>query len=107
MSDVAQRVAAGAAWLDANVEGWLDSIDLDTLAMEMCEQCVLGQLFGDYFNADLMDDDFNLEYPATLGFDLLDCQLARSHDRRQWAELTNAWRELITARRAELDDDFS
>lgn len=45
MSD---RVAAGAAFLDAQRPGWRDRVDATTLSMGSSSRCVLGQLFGDY-----------------------------------------------------------
>jgi hypothetical protein len=40
-----ERVAKGAAVLDAEVPGWADRIDLDSLELRNTNQCVLGQLF--------------------------------------------------------------
>lgn len=46
---LAARVAKGAALLDGAVPGWYLRIDLTTLDLGSCGECVLGQLFeGDY-----------------------------------------------------------
>lgn len=45
---VAERVANGASLLDAKVPGWFSRINLSTLDICDGENCVLGQLFGDY-----------------------------------------------------------
>lgn len=45
MSTVAERVSAGIALLDENVEGWRDKIDLATLDIRHTRKCVLGQVF--------------------------------------------------------------
>lgn len=39
----AKEVAAGAAWLDENFPGWEREIDLGTLNLEDCQQCICGQ----------------------------------------------------------------
>jgi hypothetical protein len=45
MSNVAERVAAGAALLDENVPGWHAMIDVETLVVRNVQECILGQLF--------------------------------------------------------------
>jgi hypothetical protein len=42
------RVEKGAALLDGVRPGWAGEIATDRLAMETCNKCVLGQLYGDY-----------------------------------------------------------
>lgn len=39
-------VANGVTLLDEKVPGWWRVVNLDTLKMESCTQCMLGQLFG-------------------------------------------------------------
>lgn len=46
--NVQERVARGATLLDEHEPGWELKIDLGTLALESCYQCVLGQLFGHF-----------------------------------------------------------
>ncbi|HYF29002.1 MAG TPA: hypothetical protein VEA36_01390 [Candidatus Paceibacterota bacterium] len=47
--DTAQeRVAAGAALLDAQAPGWRDRIDVDRLSIQSCGRCMLAQLYGNY-----------------------------------------------------------
>ena len=46
MSIHAEQVAKGVALLDNKVPGWWQHINLDTLQMSDCSQCMLGQLFG-------------------------------------------------------------
>lgn len=45
MNDVATRVARGAAWLDDKYPDWFKVIDLATLDISDCYQCVLGQVY--------------------------------------------------------------
>lgn len=45
---LAERVAAGAALLDAHIPGWAGLVNLATLRLESCHDCVMGQLYGYY-----------------------------------------------------------
>lgn len=47
----AERVAAGAAFLDVNYPGWYNRINTDTLDIGWCDKCVLGQLYGRRVNS--------------------------------------------------------
>lgn len=46
---VEQRVAKGAQLLDQHRPGWRDSIKPQTLNIDSCRDCVLGQVFGSYY----------------------------------------------------------
>jgi len=52
----AERVAAGAAHLDAEQPDWLDLIRAP-LDMGDANNCVLGQVYGDYWDAPLVRDE--------------------------------------------------
>jgi hypothetical protein len=97
-ASIAERVNAGAAWLDQHQPGWVDRIDLDRLNLEATCHCILGQLHGDYYEA---LDDLGRRVPGQwtaegLGFNAS----TRSAD-EEYDELTAAWRQLIEQRRAE------
>lgn len=106
---IADRVAAGAAWLDEHHPGWVDRIDLDRLNLADRKACVLGQMFGD-FNAapselleayETDDEVVHGNRSVALGFDLITTfELDRSPGH---SLLTELWRDLIIARRAEAD----
>jgi hypothetical protein len=51
--DIAERVQTGIEALDEHFgdSSWAKKIDLDTFAFESTDNCVLGQLFGDYMEA--------------------------------------------------------
>lgn len=89
---IAERVAAGAAWLDEHEPGWVDRIDLGRLNIRRCADCIGGQLGGWWSKFAARYDDepgFNI---YRLGLDTLDLE--------EYPPLTAAWRDLITARRA-------
>src|SRR4051794_29574206 len=58
----AARVAAGAAWLDLHRPGWIGLVDVDLLQLDDPEECVLGQVFGDYRRVDLLTLGEAIEY---------------------------------------------
>lgn len=45
-----ERVKKGARLLDRVHAGWAERIEADRLAMESCDRCILGQLYGSYFD---------------------------------------------------------
>jgi hypothetical protein len=91
----AERVNAGALWLDQHHPGWVDRINLDILDLYDCQKCVLGQMFGLYSAAPLAPADYPTEWlddvAIPLGFDI---------DDESYTQLTDAWRDLILAHRA-------
>ncbi len=86
-SDVAARVALGVAWIDENVPGWGDRVDLDCLDIGNRRNCVIGQLFGDYFYGPLPRRE-----AMALGFQ-------RTAD-DGYGVLESLWRQVVAARRA-------
>lgn len=104
----AERCAAkGASFLDEARPGWADKVDLDRLDLGDCMSCVLGQLYGGYV-AGINSDELRLLFGhGTIGSHqlrmdhgfTLDCR-CRYRDRGvSWAILTDAWKDLILARR--------
>lgn len=87
MSTIEERVARGAAWLDDNVLGWQNRIDLDRLDMGNRYHCVLGQLYGNYMFGPLARDE-----AQTLGLQRTGAD--------GYAHLEVEWRRVITERRA-------
>lgn len=45
---IADRVSRGAELLDREQPEWAGRISLDDLHMRDCDECVLGQIFGDF-----------------------------------------------------------
>lgn len=58
VQEAQERVARGAALLDAKRPGWAEKIDIGNLDMPRCDRCILGQVFGDYVKA--INDDADL-----------------------------------------------
>ena len=46
--DIKLAVKNGAYWFDTNYPGWAIKIDLESLQMDSCYSCVIGQTVGDY-----------------------------------------------------------
>lgn len=58
---ISARVHAGATYLDSKYPNWHREIDTETLQLEVCDECILGQLYFDYF------DFFKAEFPRNTG----------------------------------------
>lgn len=86
---IAERVAAGAAWLDAEQPGWVDRIDLDRLNLASSCRCILGQLFNDYFKVGLHPNR-----KEAMGF-----QVITGDPYTEYEQLEAAWIALIEDRR--------
>jgi hypothetical protein len=106
VSTVAERVAAGAAFLDEHDPGWwredfAHPIDVDRLWLGDCERCIFGQLRDDY--------NYGLDWMYGLDIDADSAELGFmftwSSD-NTWTEdddidaLTAEWKRVILERRA-------
>ena len=101
--DTILAVKKGARFLDAHYPAWEGQIRLPSLWLGHANQCILGQLEGNYSKA---CDIHNLDSEVTveMGFDLnpvADYEDGESYDyhNQKWDELTNAWKGLINERR--------
>lgn len=108
LSSIEERVDAGASWLDSHEPGWWQEGRIDTLTLNLsdCELCVGGQLsgtdFADFIAAQMDHPGWRFDVPA-LGFDVTEfCECDRECicGEDEYAVLTEAWRELVLARRA-------
>lgn len=90
----------GAFFLDEVREGWYLEIDTEILRLESCHKCVLGQLFGDYWNFDFSD---LFGEPYQYGFDVYDGDVGDSDyfeiTNARYEELRQIWIALIEVRR--------
>lgn len=126
---VTERVQLGATLLDTEFPGWTDHIDLKTLNLKCGCNCVLGQKFGDfsdgareigyalpsdaYDSNEVLWNDESSKMLEALGFFVRTRLSALRHDDyssfevevlrvdAEYATLTEAWTDLILARRAE------
>jgi hypothetical protein len=105
------RVAKGAALLDRVRPGWAGEVAADRLAMESCDKCVLGQLYGNYwagFRALLMPPGPRTIYRAgDFGFTLHDLEQLNDgpYVMARFAALADAWRAEVRSRLAEAPAD--
>lgn len=63
-----ERVARGAALLDANVLGWWDLVDTGALNLDDWQMCVLGQVFRRSYGAGLWELNVWAENAGEYGF---------------------------------------
>jgi hypothetical protein len=102
MLSIEQRVQNGATFLDANVVGWVDKINLKTLNIASSCKCVVGQVTGKAYHEGVRS--LGLGHPldgrgyerANMGFQFGDADSII----RDNGNLTAAWKALILARRA-------
>lgn len=109
MTTIAERVAAGAVFLDAHEPGWWQRIDLEKLALESPCRCVLGQLETPRLQPTDWSEDAYERACQRYGFELdaYDDPGREPDEYRfgfnarlsEYDILTAAWRELIAARR--------
>jgi len=102
---VTERVTAGAALLDNELEGWEASVKLDRLDMSVGAKawndtsdvpcgCILMQLYGSYVEG---KTELGIGGPEAeeLGFEAMEWPVQEEYN-----ELHDAWNELIGKRRA-------
>lgn len=112
MTTIIERVERGARLLDLMRPGWAREIALDRLAMESCDECILGQLYGDYLSglevleSKFGDEFYELKRPGPKhGFTLFreeqnwEQEVVGVDQVREWfVPLTRAWRAEIRKR---------
>ncbi|WP_412063366.1 hypothetical protein [Rubrivirga sp. IMCC45206] len=97
------RAARGADLLDDRDGGWAANVDTATLELADGTACVLGQLAGEYRLGlrarvfDLSSAPTRFVSPVDLGFQAVG-DLGEAAEALDYAFLTRAWREEITAR---------
>jgi hypothetical protein len=104
--DLAARVRRGAVLLDRVEPGWHLRVAGDRLAMETCDRCILGQLYGDYLKGFRMVTgplpSHRLFSAADHGFTLrfAEQDLDQRDDRvlGRFAALADLWRAEVLAR---------
>lgn len=112
MTDVEERVEAGAEWLDEHAPGWEHKLSFQELKMESPCSCVLGQVFfqealaagilnSEWHDQDLVTKPAGFHYAGKrvglcnseeLGFD------AMGGEPEEYDELRDAWLALVKDR---------
>lgn len=90
-----QRVNNGVEWLDSNIPGWLDKINLETLNIASDDHCILAQAYESTYNAAV--DDFDLDIQQRLNFGFTTGTYTAN-------EMTQAWKEKVRELRASRTD---
>ena len=95
MKTYSREVGRGIRWLDKNYPGWYQIIDVETLKLEDCQRCVLGQL-GDFMET--VEDAVmgqahtkeGIRWSRIHGF-----AIGMGSLNRDWINLTNQWKTAI------------
>lgn len=112
VGELQARVDRGVEWLDQHIPDWWHAdrpsqgfdkggaIDLDALSMSRPCWCVLGQLLGSFYRAEI-----TLDQAVAFGFDASSATGAATAD--EFEALTELWSRVIEARRAAVPPDRS
>lgn len=100
MASMRERVAAGVDLLDSHFGGrqaWVQHIDATDLDMQICEQCIVGQLSEEMYNDALDAMGITPPNAAQYGFDILpvDSEEGRSDVYQAYDELRQVWLDYI------------
>lgn len=98
------RVLRGAALLDTYKRNWWLEVSLETLDMNDPENCILGQLFGNYIAPEIHQKMPPLAGQGNrdFGFNVHIDPFGEADER--YTDLDNEWHEIITVRRWFADD---
>lgn len=93
-----QRIKVGVEYLNKNYPDWLTTVNPDTLNMRFPDECIIGQVAGNFFK--VFPHDFTEEdQPAiALGLALSDVELESGES--NYPALTQEWKDTISALRA-------
>lgn len=93
-----ERVQKGAALLDAHFGGsiWRGRIDLATLDIRHPKQCILGQLFGDYFSGGLVALRLPAASPAAHDVGFIEHWASDPEHRDRELALEQAWHDYLS-----------
>lgn len=110
-----ERVRLGAEALDRKFPDWVGKIDLSRLDLAALDDCILAQLYGEFsngkkkfsrrgrfFDSYLINRGF-LVRPNTRRGPLLNWLDHTPRVRREYRDLTQAWRDLIVRRRIQME----
>lgn len=105
-----EMVAKGAAVLDSAQPGWVNLVDTEELDIQSTEDCILGQVFGDYiFGLQYLQEVTGLLFETGDPATRRELQSSHGFDATYgigpdlWEEMESlavAWIRLINARRA-------
>lgn len=91
-SKYSEQVQAGMAVLDKQKPGWECMIDPDTLDLDSCQLCLLGQIYGSYWDG---KRHLGIADGAICGFSVTDSTLNLS---REYKFLTKTWLRVLQVR---------
>lgn len=99
--DMYLAVKHGVAWMDENHPGWETKIDLGSLNMNDCFNCVIGQAVGDYYDVvrDYDSSYYNEHWAADHGFNIAtDSWSEYEQARKEYAQLETIWSDVVRER---------
>jgi hypothetical protein len=97
MQTAVSRAAAGARVLDTKIPDWAKKVDVSRLDIGDTENCILGQIFGDYNDGQTKLGFFNRFRMTPLGF-MPKTRSGFGEFQTDAENLTNAWKAEIAKR---------
>lgn len=95
-----ENVKRGAKLLDEKVPSWYTSINLDTLELSSCLECILGQLFGHYSDG---LTELKIDFQNSIASDspryYYGFSVCGNVSSTWWKALTELWKQEVLARR--------
>jgi hypothetical protein len=107
MTDYAERVERGAAFLDEHAAGWESRIDDQRLAMNLPCRCILGQIFKEQaapyngYEWAIVEFSDNEKWYSDGAFRWSIWHGFTTEDGRPFQQLEDAWLDLMADRRIE------
>ena len=97
MDEARARVVKGAALLDARIPGWHERVNIQTLNLAGCKNCIIGQVIGDY--CDAVDIDASLRKTDVRMAHGFTANSGTAFGQKEtWRRLESAWVDAIAAR---------
>lgn len=95
-NDAHVAAARGAKFLDQRRPGWADEIRLADLDLRSLDNCVLGQLYGDWGKAQEAIEEIRWDADRQMYYGF---ETDHPHTRQKYAALTEEWQDQILMRR--------
>lgn len=95
METIDDNIKLGCELLDQTMPDWYAHISLDNLHMSCGHSCILGQLYGDYFEGERILGINGARY----GFEtMMNSSDTSREEAAKWGHLTRKWKKEIRAR---------
>jgi len=99
-----KEIEKGVEFLNKVYPDWLSKIDLEKLNMDQPSNCILGQLYGNFYVAQNILDMSDKNYDK-MGFTVPIVLYYDEHDNEKWDTLAKEWKEKIVSLRNKISQN--